>query len=71
MLSQKCKVHLDEVNMTRWQHFWHAIKVAWRLERAATRVVIHAFVPRWYTTYASDEMRKILAEQELAMSKGK
>ena len=41
MLSKECKLHMEEAGMTRWQHFWHAIKIAYKLEKAATRVVIY------------------------------
>ena len=64
MLSKECKLHMEEAGMTRWQHFWHAIKIAYKLEKAATRVVIHAFAPRFYKTYATDIMRNILEEHD-------
>ena len=35
MFSKKCKLHLDEVGETRWQHFKHACWVSWQLEKAA------------------------------------
>ena len=44
MLSKECKIHMEEAGMTRWQHFWHAVKIAYKLEKAATRVVIHALL---------------------------
>ena len=64
MLSKECKLHMEEAGMTRWQHFWHAVKIAYKLEKAATRVVIHAFAPRFYKTYATDTMRNILEEHD-------
>ena len=54
--------HLEEVKMTRWQHFKHAINIAWRLKKAMIAVFIHAFAPRWFTTYASDTCDAIAKE---------
>ena len=50
--------------MTLSQLIWHPRKIAYRLEKAATRVVIHAFAPRFYKTYATDTMRNILDEHD-------
>ena len=54
MFSEKCKLHLDEADMTRWQHFKHAMGIAWRLKKAALAVFLHAFAPRYFKKYASD-----------------
>lgn len=54
MFSKKCKLHLEEAGMTRWQHFKHACKISWRLEKAAVAAVIHAFAPRYFKTKATD-----------------
>ena len=43
MLSKQCKLHLEEADMTRWQHFKHAIGIAWKLKLAAGAVFLHAF----------------------------
>ena len=43
MLSKKCKLHLEEVGETRWQHFKHAMWVSWQLEKAAYACFLHAF----------------------------
>lgn len=48
--------------MTRNQHFWHAISIAFKLKLAAGAVFIHAFAPRYFKTYASDTCKDI-AEQ--------
>jgi len=45
--------------MTAWQHFCHAMGIAFKLQRATLAVVVHAFVPRWFTTYASDCIKKM------------
>lgn len=62
MFSKQCKLHLEEVNMTRWQHFKHAINIVWRLKLAAGAVLVHAFAPRWFKSYASDTCSKIVKE---------
>ena len=54
MYSKECKLHLDEAKMTRWQHFRHALSIAWNLKKAAVAVFIHAFAPRYFKTYASE-----------------
>ena len=60
MISKKCKQHLEEANMTRWQHFKHACHISWRLEKAAWAVFLHAFVPRWFTSTATDTCKDIV-----------
>ena len=60
MLSKQCKAHLEEVNMTRWQHFKRAMWISWQLEKAAYAVFFHAFAPRWFQNYASNQCKKVL-----------
>ena len=62
MYSEQCKLHLEEANMTRWQHFKHAMGIAWRLKKAMLAVCIHAFAPRWFKTYASETCVNITRE---------
>jgi len=50
--------------MTRWQHFIHALVIAWRLQKATLAVIIHAFIPRLFTKYATNEMQNILMEKD-------
>ena len=64
MYSKQCKLHLEEVNMTRWQHFKHAISIVWRLKLAAGAVLIHAFAPRYFKTYATDVCNAIATENK-------
>ena len=64
MLSKQCKIHLEEANMTRWQHFKHAISIAWRLKLAAGAVFLHAFAPRYFKTYASETCDMIAKENK-------
>jgi len=63
MLSKQCKLHLEEVNMTAFQHMRHALVIAFRLQIAVFAVIIHSIGPRFFKTYASDTMKDILSEQ--------
>jgi hypothetical protein len=63
MLSKQCKLHLESVNMTGWQHMRHALSIALRLQITVFAVIIHSIGPRWFKTYASETIRKILDEQ--------
>ena len=63
MFSKKCKLHLEEAHMTRWQHFKHAIGIAVRMEMAVGAVFLHAFAPRYFKTYASDICKEIVKEK--------
>ena len=65
MFSKKCKLHLEEVGETRWQHFKHAMWVSWQLEKAAYAVFFHAFAPRWFTSYATDQCKKVIGSQNV------
>ena len=60
MISKKCKSHVEEAGMTRWQHFKRALWNSWQLEKAAYACFIHAFVPRWFETYASGKCKEVL-----------
>jgi hypothetical protein len=62
MYSKQCKLHLEEANMTRWQHFKHAIGIAWKLKKAMLAVFIHALAPRYFKTYASETCANITRE---------
>ena len=48
--------------MTRWQHFKHAINIAWRLKKAMIAVFIHAFFPKCFQSYASNTCATIAKE---------
>ena len=50
MISKKCKTHIDNAGMTRWQHFKFAIGFAYELKKAAWAVAVHAVVPRCFET---------------------
>ena len=50
--------------MTRWQHFRHALSIAWNLKLAAGAVFIHAFAPRYFKSYASETCDRIAKENK-------
>jgi len=62
MYSKQCKLHLKDVNMTRYEHLKHALNISWRLLKASIAVFIHAFAPRWFKKYASGVCNKIVEE---------
>ena len=64
MLSNKCKLHLKEVNETGLQHMVHALWVAVRLQLVIPALIIHAFAPRYFTHTASNLMKNILKERK-------
>ena len=54
MFSKECKLHLKQAKMSRFQHFKHANRISWRLFMASFAAFIHAFVPRYFETSATD-----------------
>ena len=64
MLSNKCRLHLKEVNETGLQHMLHALWVAIRLQLVIPALIIHAFAPRYFTHTASNLMKNILKERK-------
>ncbi len=64
MLSNKCRLHLKEVNETGLQHMVHALWVAVRLQLVIPALIIHAFAPRYFTHTASNLMKNILKERK-------
>ena len=64
MLSNKCKLHLKEVNETGLQHMVHALWVAVRLQLVIPALIIHAFAPSFFTHTASNIMKSILKERK-------
>ena len=64
MLSNKCRLHLKEVNETGLQHMVHALWVAIRLQLVIPALIIHAFAPRYFTHTASNMMKNILKERK-------
>ena len=64
MLSNKCKLHLKEVNETGLQHMVHALWVAVRLQLVIPALIIHAFAPSFFTHTTSNMMKSILKERK-------
>ena len=64
MLSNKCKLHLKEVNETGLQHMVHALWVAVRLQLVIPALIIHAVAPSFFTHTASNMMKNILKERK-------
>ncbi len=60
MLSKKCKLHLEEVGETGFQHCIKALKVAVKLQLLVPALVIHAFAPRFFTKTATNTIKEIL-----------
>ena len=71
MLSKACIKHLNDAKMTRWQHCVHALIISWRLQKAILAIIIHAFIPRLFTPYASKIMQDILNAQNKIMENDK
>ncbi|MEE2767603.1 MAG: DUF6356 family protein [Actinomycetota bacterium] len=51
--------HPTSVGETYLGHLYRALGVAWRLVGASAACVVHAFVPAFFTTRASDTVSKI------------
>jgi len=60
MISKKCKEHLDEVGESAFCHMLHALKVSLKMQLLVLAVIIHAFIPRFFTHTATNAMRKII-----------
>jgi len=66
MLTNKCKEHCKSVGQTRWQHFKFATGVELHMQVVKIALLIHAFIPRFFITTASDKiigLAKQLEEQ--------
>lgn len=56
MFSKKCKDHLKDADMGRIEHMFFALGIAVELMAAVIALIVHAFMPRFFTTYASDKI---------------
>ena len=63
MISEQCKAHLKEVDETAFQHMFHALKVAVKLQLVIPAIIIHAFVPRLFTHTGTNVMKNILEKR--------
>jgi hypothetical protein len=59
MFSKKCKAHLADVKMTRWEHFKFAFGFLVELKKAEVALLVHMFAPRYCETYASDKIKSL------------
>lgn len=64
MFSKKCKQHLSDVNMTRWEHTKFAVGVLVELKKAELALLLHIIVPRCCETYASDKVISLASKME-------
>jgi hypothetical protein len=63
MLSKQCKLHLEEVGETGFQHMKKALKIAVRLQLLVPALIIHSVAPRFFTNTATNIMNDILKER--------
>ena len=63
MFSEQCRAHLKEVDETAFQHMFHALKVAVKLQLVIPAIIIHAFVPRLFTHTGTNVMKNILEKR--------
>ena len=60
MFSKQCKAHLEEVNMSGWQHMKHALGIALKMQLLVPVIIIHSIAPRFFKTTATDTMKRII-----------
>ena len=60
MFSKQCKAHLEEVEMTGWQHMKHALSIAFKMQLLVPVIIIHSIAPRFFKTTATDTMKRII-----------
>ena len=64
MLSEQCKLHLEEVGQTGLQHMAVALKTAVRLQLLVPALIIHSVAPRCFTHTATNVMKDILEKRK-------
>ena len=64
MLSKKCKLHLEEVGETGFEHMKQALKTAFKLQLLVPALIIHSVAPRFFTNTATEVMKNILNERK-------
>ena len=62
MFSKESKKHLNDVKMTRFQHFKFAYGILIELKKAELALIIHMIIPKYFETYASNKI-KLLANK--------
>lgn len=51
--------HPHQKGLTYWQHCWHALKLSYRLAKGSALTCLHAVVPCWFETAATDTVVEI------------
>tara|TARA_B100000212_G_scaffold338890_1_gene316259 strand:- start:9402 stop:9596 length:195 start_codon:yes stop_codon:yes gene_type:complete len=64
MLSKQCKLHLEEVGETGFQHMKQALKTAVKLQLLVPALIIHSVAPRFFTNTATNVMKDILDKRK-------
>jgi hypothetical protein len=54
--------HPASVGESYWGHFSFALKFASRLLAAGCAALVHAFIPAWFETTASEQIKKLHLE---------
>lgn len=60
MFSKRCKAHLEEVQLGAMAHMIRAWKIGFTFLLLFPVMIIHGVAPRFFTTTATDIMRKLL-----------
>ena len=60
MFSKQCKAHLEEVQLGPIAHMIRAWKIGFTFLLLFPVMIIHGVAPRFFTTTATDIMRKLL-----------
>jgi len=73
MFSKQCKAHLDEVGLGPIAHMLRAWKIAFTFLLLFPVMIIHGLAPRFFTTTATNYMRKLLdaKDEELEQNANK
>lgn len=64
MFSKKCKAHLEQAEMGRMEHFWFALGISAELFIASLALAVHALMPRFFETTASDKIYELVERFE-------
>ena len=64
MLTNKCKEHCKSVGQTRWQHFRFATGMALQMQVVTIALLIHALIPRFFISTASDRIFTLAKRME-------
>jgi|21_taG_2_1085346.scaffolds.fasta_scaffold148727_2 hypothetical protein len=58
MLIKESKKHLNTNKMSYWEHFIFAFLFMIECLKMTLALIVHMFVPAFFTTYSSDKTRK-------------